>query len=552
MKLIFNLRTHFFKYLSFFILILFLFSLGSCKLSDYKDTAGLIPSDSQITLNININSYFKQKGILGKINALKKLKALGTFFENMEELSGSLAFSLLPDENINFREELFPYIKPNFSLAFYNGGEILSRYFTEKILPFPEDMSLNPFLLVCNLKDKDEVEKFLYKLNDKTPYETKKYKDFDIFYSQERSYFIDEDFLILSNREELLQKSLDCYTDSTISLNNLPDFISFRENKMNSDSIGFVYYNVSEFTPELLEKIPAVSRVRWKELMDSVKYAGTSIEAYMSRAELNTYIVRKEELTPFGEKFFSLSERVLTSPGLFPEEGSNLFTLAEPGQSLPLIVSLLEGFPFMDQIKAKVENNLGMSLDYIFSSLSDEIGLSFYPEEVSNKEEVSYGRVLFSTSNVALKLREGSSLANILTGSDSLFSILSVIIQTGEEYRDITINSVPGGRATYAKVGDFYLLGLGNSKIHTEAVIDTYYGDNKSIEDKINSEISTEAVGLSYLNMEELYIRVFMLQIKDEELRKDLEKFFQEYPELWGSLNTAEDGYVVTSIVPID
>jgi len=540
------------KKCSFLIFSLILLFLTSCIFSDYKETVELIPSDSQVIFNMNINSFFKRKAIYSKIEDMKEAPALEKFINNTGELAGAAIFSVMPEAGINFKEDLLPYLKANFTIAFYEMGSKMSLPFSHMSFEdFLKEDDIPPFIMVSNIDDKEGVEEFLLKLNSNNTYVKDTYKSREIFVSEKRCYYRDEDFLIVSSKPELMKKSLDCYDNIELSLIKDASFISFKEEKMNSDSIGFSYVNIPALKSDFLNYMPEASRIKWTELLDSLRYTGTSIELSLGKLNLNTFIVHNENLTPFAREFFSLSPGKIDSLSLFPRENSNVIAVSEPDRVLPLLFSLLEGSTISGIFNEKIVNLFGYSSSTLFTYLSDELTLGFKPENhMETGAYPEFGKIILNNSTLALKLKSGSPPALLLEGSQTFVSVFSTVTGT-ENYRGVYLFSIPGGTGSYCKVKDFYLLNAGKSNEYTKKIIDTSCGDNETVEEHIKDEISTEAIGVSYLNTNDLYLNYFNNYIRDEALKEKLKEFFSDYPEIMGNMNSIEDGYIITTVMPL-
>ena len=534
--------------LIFIILILIVTSTSSCQFGDYSDTLCLVPGDSEIIFNININEYFKEKGFIGKVNSLRKLNFLKKFLNRIKNIAGSVDLSALPEEEINLDKDLFPYLKPNFTLAFYDtGGIIADKIFKEKNENENNEKTI-PMILIFNIDNKDGVEKFLCKIKSKFPYKKDSYKDYNIFCSEKSCYFIDNNFIIFSNDKQLLEKSLDCKKERKISILENDNFNLFRDESLNEDTIGFIYYNTAGLEENFLKSIPEESISKWKELFHSVKYAGTAVDIELNKLELKTFLVHNKEIAPFAKDFFSINSRKFESPDFFSKESPDFIVFSEPDRVLPLIFSLFNGAPFIEKIKEKADSSLPIPLDTIFISLRDELALTFHPEKISPAlNSNNKTKKLFKTASVALKLKEGSFVNSVLENSDTILSLFS-IVEEPLVYRGVTVNSVPGSSATYINLEDFVVFGIGENNNGTENIIDSFYKYKPSLKETLEREVSSEGAGISYFNIKEIYDTNY--SEKNEDLNKHLNEFFDNYPEIFGNTAKTEDGYIFTFIMP--
>jgi len=520
---------------------------SSCMIGDYKDTLQFIPKDGQVIANININSFFVRRGIYGELDSLKAEPKIKLFLNNLEDLACAIAFSRFPPGDIDYRTDFFPYIKPNFTISFYELEGVLRNLISAanngKI---PKVMDLKdkvPFIIVFNIEDKDGIDGFIAKLNDNESFEKEIYKQKEILYARDKSYYVNDEFFIVASNSELLKKSIDCFDNLQLSISRDINFSSFREKKMTSDSIGFLFCNMSYINRRFLDSMSEAKKIKWKELLDGIKYTGCALDITGGRLTLNSYLVKQKNLSPFAEKVFSLHGRKLRSIAFFPEKKSDLVAIAEPQQTLPVLLSLFDGLSVVSNIKNTVENQFGITLDYILSSLSEELACSLIPEPVNGKGIAKK----IPSGTVALKLKSNSSLNTMLCSSESLFSFIPLV--SSESYRDVTVRTVPGGTATYCRLNDFIMLFVGN-KSAARDVINTFYKDNKSVEDCVKSELSTEAIILLYLNTSELYMKYVNPVITDRSLQEKLGETFEKYPELWGNVTSADEGYVCRFIIP--
>jgi hypothetical protein len=523
-------------------------------IGDYKDTLQFIPKDGQLIANININSFFVRRGIYGELDSLKTEPKIKLFLNNLEDLACAIAFSRFPPGDIDYRTDFFPYIKPNFTISFYELEGLLSNLISagntgkikenlQKVMVLKNTV---PFIIVFNIEDKDGIDDFLSKLNDSESFEKEIYREKEILYGKDKSYYVNDDFFIVASNSDLLKKSLDCFDNIEHSISKDINFSSFREKKMTSDSIGFLFCNVPSINRSFLDSMSEAKKIKWQELLECIKYTGCALDIAGGKLKLNSYLVKQKKLSPFAEKVFSLHGRKLRSVAFFPEKKSDLVAIAEPQQTLPILLSLFDGLTVITNLKNTVENQSGLTLDYIISSLSEEIACSLIPEAIEENGRNSALKKIPS-GTIALKLKPNSSLNTMLSSSESLLSFIPLL--SSESYRDISVRTVPGGTANYCRLNDFIMLFVGNRSASRD-VINTFYKDNKSVEECIKSEISTEAIIVLYLNTSEIYMNYVSPVITDISLQEKLAETFEKYPELWGNVTSLEDGYLCKFIIP--
>ena len=519
------------------VVVLITFLLNSCIISDYEDTVRIVPRDAQIIFNINLQSYFKRRAILNELDELNQDPSLKKFF--------TVVFSGNPSPEINLEEDLLPYVNTNFSLAYYNLGNSIGSFFNPTNIIKKQDIN---FVLIFDIQDKEDIDKFLHKLDTVYHPQKENYRGQDFFYYKDTYYFTYERFLVFSHEINLLKNSIDCTRNNNLSIIKEENFLSFREKKISSDSIGFIYYNIPGIGTEFLNKIPDKDKTELKDLLDCIKFMGTSIEVDRDKLKFNTYLVQAETLTPVGKEFFSLERGKLKSLEFFPEKSSLVIALSSPGKLLNTGVSLLEslGPKKIKTFTTLFKKGFGYTMGDILKR-SQEMGVNFITgENNSHEEDDSYQEISQSSWILALKLDPKMPLMKeTLQSTDTILSFLG----RGEAYKEVSITSLPYGLSGYSILNDFLLLSLGN-KENIKAVIDTFRDDEESIEKRINPQISTESVGLIYIKLDKLYNSSLSHLIKNEELREKLRETFENYPELWGNINNSEDGYISTLIMP--
>jgi len=517
----------FYKFNRLLIALLTLLLLSSCIISDYEDTVKIIPKDAEIICNINLVSFFKRKAIVNGIYELSKDPDTGKFFDNIKELASSILLASSPSEELDVEKDLLPYLNTNCTVALYNTFHKLASSFKKN-----GNDEMLPFIIVFDIRDKQGITEFLSRLNDLSGPQKGNYKGHDFFTGKNSSYFMNERFLVFASTESLLKSSIDC-SDGNFSIAGEENFRSFREKKMSDESIGFVYYNAPAIKEEFLHN--GSERNTLYELLDSIKYMGTSIEVDRDKVKFNSFLVQNDRLTETGKEFFSLHAAELSSPRMFPVTSSALIVISQPGEILNKISSLfktclpgnVEGF-------TKIFSTTGYPLKDILSS-NTETALSF----IADEDEQSGNYI------IAMKFEKDSSVNKTFHGSNTVFSMVTKT----EPYKDVSITSLPGSTGNFSMVNDFLL--LSNGKKTVEAVIDTYSGDEDSVEERITAQMPARSVGLIYLRLDKIYNGSIDGFMKNERLREKLKETFEHYPEIWGNINKLEDGYSSSLILPL-
>ena len=536
------------KIISVIMLALFAAGFSSCIFADYKDTVTVVPGDAQVVFNISIESFFKRRAVLSEISELKDDPSAKKFLDNLEELAFTAAFSYAPAD-MDLEEDFFPHLNTNFSVAFYEVGSnffsILSKLDNPLI---PEEKFFLPFVCVFDVKDREGVEEFISKLNGNYGAKEEIYDGQAYFSSSKSAYFLNEDFFVIASSPDLLKSSIDCSLKRKDSLVENDNFSVFRKERFSEESVGFLYWNVPSLSKDFLADLPPEAKEPWKDLLDSIEYMGTDIELDRSKLKFMTYLVSKEELTPLGEEFFSIPSRDLQTLGLFPENSSCVLALGEPDRVLSMANNLFEAFLPEDVEKFKnfFTSGLGISLDSIFSSLAREVSLSFVPGEDDDEDTGGLDRIVSGTWAAGIEVRKESSLNNNLISAENILSIIGKV----DTYEDMSITSFPDRSVSFTRLDEFLIIGFGNTEEHMKAIIDTFLENEDSVEERISPQISTEAVGVLYLNLYDLYSKNFQYLIRDEELKEKLSETFESYPEVWGSIKSEEDGYVSLLIMP--
>ncbi|MEQ8189497.1 MAG: DUF3352 domain-containing protein [Candidatus Eremiobacterota bacterium] len=523
----------FYKFNRLLIALLTLLLLSSCIISDYEDTVKIIPKDAEIICNINLSSFFKRRAIVNGIYELSKDPDTGKFFDHIKELLSSVILASSPSEELDAEKDLLPYLNTNCTIAFYNTLHKLDSSF------FKKDRSqeaLN-FIIVFDIRDKQGITEFLARLNYLSEPKKGNYKGQNFFTGKNSSYFMNEQFLVFANTEILLKASIDC-SDGNFSITGEENFRTFREKKMSDEAIGFVYYNVPAISEEFSHTF--TERNNFHELLESVKYMGTSIEVDKDKVKFNSFLVQNDRLTETGREFFSLHATELSSPDMLPVTSSAVIVISQPGEILNKISSIFKTFlPGNLEGIAKIFSTAGYPVNDILSS-NKETALSFITDEDSRDSPEHSGNYI-----IAMKFEKDSPLTKTFSGSGSIFSMVTKTAR----YKDISITSLPGSTGNFSMVNDFLLLGTGKKPL--EAVIDTYSGDEDSIEERITTHMSTRSVGLIYLRLDKIYNNSIDGLMKNENLREKLQETFEHYPEIWGNINRVEDGYSSTLIMPI-
>ena len=503
--------------------------LSSCIISDYEDTVKIIPKDAEIICNINLSSFFKRRAIVNGIYELSKDPDTGKFFDHIKELLSSVILASSPSEELDAEKDLLPYLNTNFTIAFYNTIHKLDSSFKKD----RSQESLN-FIIVFDIRDKQGITEFLARLNYLSEPKKGNYKGQDFFTGKNSSYFMNEQFLVFANTETLLKASIDC-SNGNFSITGEENFRSFRENKMSDEAIGFVYYNIPAIEEEFLNN--GSERNVIYELLRSIKYMGTSIEVDKDKVKFNSFLVQNDRLTETGKEFFSLHAAELSSPDMFPLTSSAVIILSQPGEILNKIASLFKTIiPVNVEGITKMFGTIGYPIKDILSS-NKEIALSFITDEDSQENSGNY--------IIAMKFEKDGPLSKTFHSSNPFFSMVTKT----ESYKDISVTSLPGSTGNFSMVNDFLLISM--EKKPVEAVIDTYSGDEDSIEERITTHMSTRSVGLIYLRLDKIYNNSIDGLMKNENLREKLQETFEHYPEIWGNINRVEDGYSSTLIMPI-
>ncbi|MEQ8223298.1 MAG: DUF3352 domain-containing protein [Candidatus Eremiobacterota bacterium] len=519
----------FYKFNRLLIALLTILFLTSCIISDYEDTVKIIPKNAEIIFNINLASFFKRRAIVNGIYELSKDPDTGKFFDNLKEVVSSIILASSPSEELDVERDLLPYLNTNCTIAFYNTIHKLDSSFNK-------DRNQEPlnFIIVFDIRDKKGIAEFLARLNYLSEPQKGNYKGQDFFTGKNTSYFMNEQFLVFANNESLLKSSLDC-SDGHFSIIREENFQSFREKKMSDESIGFIYYNVPAISEEFSLTFPGQNN--WYELLGSIKYMGTSIDVDKDKVKFNSFLVQNDRLTEMGKEFFSLRAAELSSPDMFPVTSSALIVISQPGEILNKISSLYKTcLPGKFEGIAKIFNTIGYPMKDILSS-NKETAMSFITDEDEPEQSGNY--------IIAMKLEKDSLLNKTFHGSNTVFSMVTKT----EPYKDGSITSLPGSAGNFSMVNDFLLLSMGKKPV--ESVIDTCSGDEDSIEERINTQMSTRSVGLIYLRLDKIYNRSIDGLMKNERLREKLKDTFENYPEIWGNINKVEDGYSSTLIMPI-
>ncbi len=517
----------FYKFNRLLIAILTLLLLSSCIISDYEDTVKIIPKDAEVIFNINLASFFKRRAIVNGIYELSKDPDTGKFFDNIKELASSILLASSPSEELDVEKDLLPYLNTNCTVALYNTLDKLASSFNKDGNGGP----LN-FIIVFDIRDKQGITEFIARLNYLSEPQKGNYKGQDFFTGKNSSYFMNEQLLVFASNESLLKSSIDCY-DGKFSITGEENFRSFREKKMSDESIGFIYYNVPAIGEEFLHN--GSDRNTLYELLGSIKYMGTSIEVDKDKVKFNSCLVQNDRLTETGKEFFSLHAAELAGPDMFPLTSSAVIVLSQPGEILNKISSLFKTcLPGNFEGVTKMFNTIGYPLKDILSS-NTETALGFIADE--NEQSGNY--------IIAMKFEKDSLLNKTFHSSNTVFSMVTKT----ESYKDLSITSLPGSTGNFSMINDFLFLSMGKKPV--ESVIDTYSGDEDSIEDRITTQMPTRSVGLIYLRLDKIYDTSIDGLMKNERLREKLKDTFELYPEIWGNINKVEDGYSSNLIMPI-
>lgn len=453
----------------------------------------------------------------------------GKFLNNLKEVVSSIILASSPSDELDVEKDLLPYLNTNVTIAFYNTLHKLNSSFNKDRSPEP----LN-FIIVFDIRDKKGITEFLARLNDLSVPQKGTYKGQDFFTGKNSSYFMNEQFLVFANTEALLKSSLDC-SDGNLSISREENFLSFREKKMSDESIGFIYYNVPAIAEECSHTFSEQNN--WQELLGSIKYMGTSIEVDKDKVKFNSFLIQNDRLTETGKEFFSLRAAELSSPDMFPLTSSAVIVLSQPGEIFNKIFSLFKTIiPVNVEGITKMFGTIGYPIKDILSS-NKEIALSFITDEDSQENSGNY--------IIAMKFEKDSPLSKTFHSSNTFFSMVTKT----ESYKDISVTSLPGSTGNFSMVNDFLLISMGKKPV--ESVIDTYCGDEDSIEERINTQMSTQSVGLIYLRLDKIYNNSIDGLMKNEDMREKLKETFENYPEIWGNINKVEDGYSSTLIMPI-
>jgi len=529
-------------------IVLILTSFTSCIFGEYRDTAFMVPADAQAVFNINLHSFFKRRAILSELEELKEDPSAREFLDNLQELAFTTAFSYAP-EGIDLEKDLFPHLNTNFSAAFYEIGSGFSSVLNPGEENTGEKKFNLPYVIVFDIKDEEGVREFISKLNTAYNSLEKVYKE-QVYHASEKSaYFINEHFFVISSNSELLERSIDCKGEISLSIVGDSNFTSFREGRMTDDSIGFLYWNAPSLSQDFLCGLPSEDREPWEDLLGSIHYMGTSIELDRNRLKFNTFLVHKDELSSIGKDFFSIPSKKLKSLEIFPENSSSVVVLGEPEKVLQTGYSLFKAFfpENVEKFEKFFTRGFGHSADNIFSSFTGEIALSFLPGKENEEESfVRLARAFSGNWILALELKEDSLFTKTLGSAEN---ILSVVGQT-DTYEDTFITSFPGRSISFTRLDEFFVAGFGDTQEHMRGIIDTFMEREDSVEERINPEISTEAVGIVYLNLYDLYSNNLYVFIEDPALREKLHDTFEKYPEVWGSINSMEKGYVSSLVMP--
>ncbi len=507
--------------------MLILLLLSSCIISDYEDTVKIIPQDSEVIFNINLASFFKRRAIVNGIYELSKDPDTGKFFDNIKDLASSILLASSPSEELDVEKDLLPYLNTNCTFALYNTLHKLDSSFKKD----GNDEMLH-FIIVFDIRDKEGIKEFLARLNGLSGPQKGNYKGHDFFTGKNSSYFMNERFLVFASSESLLKSSIDC-SDGHGSISEEENFRAFRDKKMSDESIGFIYYNIPAIEEKFLHNGSEGNVIY--EVLRSIKYMGTSIEVDRDKVKFNSFLVEKDILTETGKEFFSLHAAELSSPHMFPVTSSALIVLSQPGEILNKIFSLFKTcLPANIEGVTKIFSTIGYPMKDILSS-NTETALSF----ITDEDEQSGNYI------IAMKFEKDSSFNKTFNGSNTVFSMVT----RTEPYKDISITSLHGNTGNFSMVNDFLLFSKGKKPV--EAVIDTYSGDEDSIEERITIQMPARSVGLIYLRLDKIYNNSVDGFMKNERLREKLKETFEHYPEIWGNINKAEDGYTSTLILPI-